>query len=220
MPYYRDRSPRVKQEDRSPVKEEECFRLKRNSGRGESSRRRSRSPKRESRESKPAVDSTPAKEPEKPTYEQSGLLSAETNKASNGVVLKYHEPTDAAMPPNNSQYRIYIFEDNGDIIDTIKLNQRSSYLFGRDKTVCDVPLNIKSSSSQHAVVQFRMIYKTDKYGDTHESVKPYLIDLESSYGTKLNHESIPSSRYIELRHKDLIQFGGAKQEFVWIQDEQ
>ncbi len=33
---------------------------------------------------------------------------------------------------------------------------------------------------------------------------PYLIDLESEHGTKLNGEAIEGAKYYELRHKDLI----------------
>lgn len=39
---------------------------------------------------------------------------------------------------------------------------------------------------------------------------PYLIDLESEFGTRLNGEPIESAKYYELRHKDMIEFGKSK----------
>jgi smad nuclear-interacting protein 1 len=44
--------------------------------------------------------------------------------------------------------------------------------------------------------------------------RPYIIDLESANGTLVNGDRIPSSRYIELQHKDMIQFGLSSREYV------
>lgn len=35
-------------------------------------------------------------------------------------------------------------------------------------------------------------------------IKPYLMDLESTNGTKLNGEKIEAARYYELKNKDMI----------------
>lgn len=48
--------------------------------------------------------------------------------------------------------------------------------------------------------------------------RPYLIDLDSANGTFLNKEEIPQGRYIELREKDMIQFGDSKREYLVIVD--
>jgi len=50
-------------------------------------------------------------------------------------------------------------------------------------------------------------------------VIPYLIDLESTNGTKLNGETVEPAKYYELRHKDLIQFGFCKLDFVLMRKE-
>src|SRR5277367_4812326 len=71
-----------------------------------------------------------------------------------------------------------------------------------------------SDSKQHAVIQFRWIEKRNEFGDKLGRVRPYLIDLESANGTKLNKELIPSSRYLELRDKDMIHFGDSTREYV------
>ncbi|ANB13877.1 Pml1p [Sugiyamaella lignohabitans] len=164
-------------------------------------------------------EAPPSPPPVKPNYSHSGVLTEESKKDSEGNILKYHEPEDATTPPKTPEYRIYVFSESeqGKLIDTIKLNQKSHYLLGRDTKVCDIPVDIKSCSRQHAVIQFRRISKTDRFGDTHHTIKPYIIDLESSYGTQLNGDDVPPSRYVELRNKDLIQFCGHPREYLWIE---
>lgn len=156
----------------------------------------------------------PPKEAEKPNYKQSGALAKETNTV-NGTVLKYNEPAEACMPKHT--YKLYIFEGD-DIVDTVNLSQQSWHLMGRDKKVCHLLLEGNSISKQHAVIQFRQISSRDKYGDTHVHVKPYIIDLESSYGTQLNAQDIPPSRYVELRSEDVLKFAKTKRDYVFIQD--
>ena len=55
-----------------------------------------------------------------------------------------------------------------------------------------------SISSQHAVIQFR---------SKNNASVPYLIDLNSTNGSKLNGNLIPSSRYVELFSRVEIQIG-------------
>jgi smad nuclear-interacting protein 1 len=44
--------------------------------------------------------------------------------------------------------------------------------------------------------------------------RPYIIDLDSANGTMVNGDRIPPSRYLELRDKDMIQFGLSTREYV------
>jgi smad nuclear-interacting protein 1 len=101
-----------------------------------------------------------------------------------------------------------------DIIDTVPLSNRSCWLVGRDTAVVDMLAEHPSISKQHAVIQFRYIEKRNEYGDKIGKVKPYLIDLESANGTTLNSKKVPQSRYLELRDKDMIQFGQSTREYV------
>lgn len=101
-----------------------------------------------------------------------------------------------------------------DIIDTVPLGGRSCWLVGRELAVVDLPAEHPSISKQHAVIQFRYIEKRNEYGDKIGKVKPYLIDLESANGTMLNGKKIPESRYLELRDKDMVQFGQSTREYV------
>jgi smad nuclear-interacting protein 1 len=164
-----------------------------------------------------AHDGKPLPEKQKPNFEPTGLLAAATKtieKADGSkIVLKYHEPPEARKPPSKDQWRLFIFK-GPDIVDTIELGMRSCWLIGRELTVVDLPAEHPSISKQHAVIQFRYTEKRNEFGDKIGRVKPYLIDLESANGTKLNGEVLPPSRYLELRDKDLVQFGDSTREYV------
>jgi smad nuclear-interacting protein 1 len=159
----------------------------------------------------------PLPEKQKPNFAPTGLLAAETNTVAKAdgttIVLKYHEPPEARKPPTKDQWKIFIFKGS-EIVDTIELSLRSCWLIGKELSVVDLAAEHPSISRQHAVIQFRYIEKRNEFGDKLGKVRPYLIDLESANGTKLNKETIPGSRYLELRDKDMIQFGDSTREYV------
>ncbi|EFY86499.1 FHA domain protein SNIP1, putative [Metarhizium acridum CQMa 102] len=159
----------------------------------------------------------PEKPKEKPNFGSSGVLAAASNSVAqadgSSIVLKYHEPPEARKPPTRDQWKLFVFK-GGDIVDTIDLSLRSCWLVGREMAVVDLPAEHPSISKQHAVIQFRYTEKRNEYGDKIGRVKPYLIDLESANGTVLNDSKVPDSRYLELRDKDLIQFGNSTREYV------
>jgi smad nuclear-interacting protein 1 len=133
--------------------------------------------------------------------------------AGTNTVLKYHEPAEARKPSSKEQWRIFVFKDK-DMIDTIHLYSRSCWLIGRDQAIVDFHVEHPSISKQHAVVQFRHITTTNDYGDKLSKVKPYLIDLDSANGTRLNGERIGGSRYIELQDGDVVGFGDSQRDYV------
>lgn len=156
----------------------------------------------------------PLPEKQKPNWKPTGLLAKEANTvAGTSTVLKYHEPAEARKPPPKEQWRMYVFKKK-DLIDTIQLYQRSCWLAGREKVVTDLTLEHPSISKQHAVIQFRFQSTTNEYGDKTNKVKPYLIDLESANGTKLNGKLIATSRYVQLVDGDVISFGDSEREYV------
>ncbi|KAL7918219.1 HAD-like domain-containing protein [Trichoderma austrokoningii] len=162
-------------------------------------------------------DGDPEKPKEKPNMGNTGRLAALSNSVAQAdgtsIVLKYHEPGEARKPPPADQWKLFVFK-GGDIIDTIELSARSCWLIGREMAVVDLRAEHPSLSKQHAVIQFRYIEKRNEYGDKIGKVKPYVIDLESANGTILNDEKIPSSRYLELRDKDMLLFGHSTREYV------
>ncbi|KAK3290755.1 SMAD/FHA domain-containing protein [Chaetomium fimeti] len=159
----------------------------------------------------------PEKPVEKPNFGNSGVLAAASNSVTQAdgttITLKYHEPPEARKPPPRDSWKLFIFKGQ-DIVDTIELGTRSCWLVGRDVTIVDLPAEHPSLSKQHAVIQFRYTEKRNEFGDKIGRVKPYLIDLESANGTMLNGEKVPESRYLELRNKDMVQFGSSTREYV------
>lgn len=159
----------------------------------------------------------PEKPKEKPNYGATGVLAAASNSVAqadgSSITLKYHEPAEARKPSPRDQWRLFVFK-GGDIVDTIDLGARSCWLVGREMAVVDLPAEHPSISKQHAVIQFRYTEKRNEFGDKIGKVKPYLIDLESANGTVLNDEKVPDSRYLELRDKDMMQFGHSTREYV------
>ncbi|KAK6359653.1 hypothetical protein TWF696_000797 [Orbilia brochopaga] len=152
------------------------------------------------------------KEKEEPNFARTTHLVAETN-TQNGVLLKYVEPPEARLPPPSPSYTLYTFKSDA-VIDTTKLSTRTAWLIGRDRLVADLPIDHPSASKQHAVIQFRFITRVNEWGEKEGKVKPYIIDLGSANGTKVNGEEIPKERYYELREKDLITFGHSTREYV------
>ncbi|KAH6847393.1 SMAD/FHA domain-containing protein [Chaetomium sp. MPI-CAGE-AT-0009] len=159
----------------------------------------------------------PEKPKEKPNFGNSGVLAAASNSVTQAdgttITLKYHEPPEARKPPPRDSWKLFVFKGQ-DIVDTIELGTRSCWLVGRDVAVVDLPAEHPSLSKQHAVIQFRYTEKRNEFGDKIGRVKPYLIDLESANGTMLNGEKVPESRYLELRNKDMVQFGSSTREYV------
>lgn len=128
-------------------------------------------------------------------------------------MLKYHEPAEARKPPAKESWRLYVFKGK-DLLEMVELNERSCWLIGRERLVVDFPLDHPSCSKQHAAIQFRHVEKRNEFGDRIGKVKPYAIDLESANGSKVNGDVIPGGRYIELRDKDMLQFGNSSREYV------
>ncbi|PQE04477.1 hypothetical protein CJF31_00007310 [Rutstroemia sp. NJR-2017a BVV2] len=156
-------------------------------------------------------------EKQKPNLGQTGILAAASNAVAQAdgtsIVLKYHEPPEARKPPTKDDWKLFVFK-GADIVDTIELSTRSCWLIGRELSVVDLAAEHPSISKQHAVIQFRYIEKTNEFGDKLGRVRPYLIDLDSANGTLLNKDEIAPSRYVELRDKDMVQFGHSTREYV------
>lgn len=159
----------------------------------------------------------PPKPKEQPNFGNSGSLAKAANSIQQAdgsvVTLKYHEPPEARKPPARDDWKLFVFKGS-DVVDTIGLSARSCWLVGREATVVDILAEHPSLSKQHAVLQFRYIEKRNEFGDKIGRVRPYLIDLESANKTLLNGKKIAESRYIEVRDKDVIQFGHSTREYV------
>lgn len=148
----------------------------------------------------------------KPNFKASGALAAAARTTESGVVLKFAAPAEARAPV--LKWRLFPFKGE-EALPPIAVHEKATYLLGRDRDVCDVPLDHPSCSTQHAVIVHRQVSKTDPTtGLRGYIIKPFIIDLESRNGTFLNDVRIDDSRYYELMDKDCLRFGASSREYV------
>jgi len=144
----------------------------------------------------------------------SGALTEETN-TYNGVVIKYSEPPEARKPKR--RWRFYVFKGE-EVLPLLHLHRQSAFLMGRDRKVCDLPIDHPSCSKQHAVFQYRLCPRKRDDGTEGNKVLPYIIDLGSANGTYLNNQRIEANRYYELKEKDMLKFGYSTREYVLLHE--
>lgn len=160
------------------------------------------------------TDDPPPVEKEKPNFALSGKLTEDANKV-NGVVIKYAEPVEARKPKR--RWRLYPFKGDQSL-QTLYIHRQSCYLIGRDRKVCDIPVDHPSCSKQHAALQYRLVpYKKDD-GTMSKRVRPYVLDMESANGTFVNNKKIEPKKYMELIEKDVIKFGFSSREYVLLHE--
>lgn len=144
----------------------------------------------------------------------SGALAQDTN-TFNGIVIKYSEPPEARKPKR--RWRFYVFKGD-EVMPTLHLHRQSAFLMGRDRKVCDLPIDHPSCSKQHAAFQYRLVQRRRDDGMEANRVLPYIIDLGSANGTYLNNTKIEPSRYVELKEKDVLKFGYSSREYVLLHE--
>jgi smad nuclear-interacting protein 1 len=166
----------------------------------------------------------------KANFGLSGALANDdqTGNVQNGITLKFSEPPEARIP--NTRWRLYVFKKNrgssssstttttttsnheeSTLLDTLHISKQSSYLFGRERQIADIPVDHPSLSKQHCVLQYRAL--VDK-ADGKLKCKPYLMDLGSTNGTFINGVRLEDARYYELRKGDVITLGASSREYV------
>ena len=170
----------------------------------------------------------------KANFALSGALASDvqTGNSRQGVTLKFSEPPEARVP--NTRWRLYVFRkkdasttaaDDDGLLDTYHISKQSSYLFGRERKVADVPVDHLSLSKQHAVLQYRALPsgEEERGGISGRPAKllcrPYLMDLESTNGTFVNGVRLDPARYYELRRGDVITFGASTREYVLLTEQ-
>ncbi|KAK1391823.1 SMAD/FHA domain-containing protein [Heracleum sosnowskyi] len=162
-----------------------------------------------------AAEALEKKEKEKPSFELSGKLAEETNRFR-GITLLFNEAPDARKP--DTRWRLYVFKGGDVLNEPLYVHRQTSYLFGRERRVADIPTDHPSCSKQHAVLQYRQVETEQPDGTLSKQVKPYIMDLGSTNGTFINEERIDPQRYYELREKDTIKFGNSSREYVLLHE--
>ncbi|KAI7735211.1 hypothetical protein M8C21_024599, partial [Ambrosia artemisiifolia] len=164
---------------------------------------------------KAAEEALETKEKQKPSFELSGKLAAETNRVK-GVTLLFTEPPDARKP--DIRWRLYVFKGGEVLNEPLYVHRQTCYLFGRERRVADIPTDHPSCSKQHAVLQYRQVEKELPDGMLGKEVKPYIMDLGSTNGTFINDNRIEPERYYELMEQDTIKFGNSSREYVLLHE--
>ena len=49
--------------------------------------------------------------------------------------------------------------------------------------------------------------------------RPYIMDLASTHGTLLNQQRLPANRFVELRPRDILQFGASTRDWVLLHED-
>nr|GEU68988.1 hypothetical protein [Tanacetum cinerariifolium] len=164
---------------------------------------------------KAAEEALETKEKQKPSFELSGKLAAETNRVK-GVTLLFTEPPDARKP--DIRWRFYVFKGGESLNDPLYVHRQTCYLFGRERRVADIPTDHPSCSKQHAVLQYRQVDKEQPDGMLAKEIKPYVMDLGSTNGTFINGNRIEAERYYELMEQDTVKFGNSSREYVLLHE--
>ncbi|KAE9591065.1 hypothetical protein Lal_00021489 [Lupinus albus] len=164
---------------------------------------------------KAAEEALEEKQKQKPSFELSGKLAAETNRFR-GVTLLFNEPPEARKP--NIKWRLYVFKAGEVLNEPLYIHRQSCYLFGRERRVADIPTDHPSCSKQHAVIQFRQVENEEPDGTLSKQIRPYIMDLGSTNKTFVNESPIEPQRYYELRERDTIKFGNSSREYVLLHE--
>lgn len=101
----------------------------------------------------------------------------------------------------------------------LQIHRQSTYLFGKDRKIADIPAEHQSCSKQHAVLQFRETVKRNGG----RAIRPYLMDLNSTNGTTIGNATKATGRewlklepqhFYELLEKDTFKLGASSREYV------
>ncbi|GKV42598.1 hypothetical protein SLEP1_g49981 [Rubroshorea leprosula] len=207
-----DRHHRSRHRSRSPLASESKARDEETNSRGAAQRNGEND---SVSQMKAAEEALETKEKQKPTFELSGKLAAETNRVR-GVTLLFTEPPEARKP--DIRWRLYVFKAGEVLNEPLYIHRQSCYLFGRERRVADIPTDHPSCSKQHAVIQFRQVEKEQPDGTLSKQVRPYLMDLGSTNKTFLNDTPVEPQRYYELFEKDTVKFGNSSREYVLLHE--
>jgi len=156
-------------------------------------------------------------EVEQPNFVPSGALKKGTKLQRNGTDLKYLPPPEASLP--GKKWRFHVFKDS-EQKRVLHLHRKDHFIFGRDRKVCEIDLHHISVSSQHAALQYRLRKRINALGEPYSVIVPYLMDLESKHGTKINGEKMIPRKYYELLSKDVISFGLSSRKYVWLKQDE
>lgn len=148
---------------------------------------------------------------EEPNFELSGLLQKD-EQTDKSLDRKFVAPKDARKPIEHG-WRLFVFKGNS--IDKeariMKLYKGDHFIFGKDQRICHVTLNHQTVSREHCAICFRIV-------DHDRDIRPFIMDLGSSNGTKLNGKKLKPFEFLEIKEQDVINFGYSQRDYVLMKD--
>ncbi|EDW24946.1 GL24426 [Drosophila persimilis] len=140
------------------------------------------------------------------------------------AICPYKVPRWSAPPPADQTYKFEVLK-SGQIIDEVRqLQQQAIWTFGR-LPENDVSAAHPTISRFHAVLQYKPKPSHDHHyeDEEHHSEKPakndrpegwYIYDLDSTHGTYLNKQRVPSKVYIRMRVGHMLKLGGSSRIYI------
>jgi hypothetical protein len=116
------------------------------------------------------------------------------------IPLPYREPKWSGIP--NETYSFEVLK-SGKILETVSLNSKSYYVFGRLSS-CDIHMAHPTISRHHAVLQYR------SEESENNPIGFYIYDLGSTHGTFLNKNRIKSNMFVRVQ----VGTGGVLQNYI------
>lgn len=111
----------------------------------------------------------------------------------------FHPPEWVSQPCRVATLEVQLPDGS---VHTQPVDKQAYYLFGRDDSVCDVPLDHASCSRQHAA----LCHHTDG--------RVFLIDLGSTHGTFLDGSMVAKHKPVVLKNGSVITFAQSESKFV------
>lgn len=136
---------------------------------------------------------------------KTAVLSPAEQLSQKQTAIPYKEPSWSTLC-EEEQFALEVIK-NGAIIDNIDLKPKAFHVIGRLPS-CDIPMEHPSLSRHHAVLQYSS-------GNSEQYPKGwYLYDLDSTHGTWINKNKVPSQKYHRIRVDYVLKFGGSSRYFV------
>lgn len=130
---------------------------------------------------------------------KAAILSPAEQLKQAQTFIPYKEPSWSSLCEEKFAFEVI---KNGAVIDNIDLSSKAYHVIGRLPS-CDIPMEHPSLSRHHAVVQYSS-GKSEQY-----PAGWYLYDLDSTHGTWINKNKVPSQKFHKIHVDYVLKFGGS-----------
>uniref|UniRef100_A0A905AVW7 FHA domain-containing protein n=1 Tax=Glossina morsitans morsitans TaxID=37546 RepID=A0A905AVW7_GLOMM len=153
-----------------------------------------------------------------PTIEQTSEVTFEELPGDKAQCNPYKIPPWSSTPSKDRKYSFEILK-SGQIIEKIEdLQEKAFWTFGR-LPENDIEMAHPTISRFHAILQYRSkkeINENVKSSDTLDEIPEgwYVYDLDSTHGTFLNKQRIPTKVFIRIRVGHMLRLGASTRSYI------